>query len=119
MDCVVDKDDVLIAVHKIHHWLGGVAKKQKKYRYDLKKISHYFLYIFILARHILGKGPSDSPPPCMHISLQSKQQVSEQPLVHWWPFEFWDAEHGRAWARAELPALFLCHGHAPETQVNT
>lgn len=58
-------------------------KKQKKYHYDLKIYHITFLYIFILARHILGKGPSDSPPPCMHISLQSKQQVSEQPLVHW------------------------------------
>lgn len=55
----------------------------------------------------------------MHVSLQSKQQVREQPLVHWRPLEFWDAEHGRAWAGAELPALFLCHGHAPETQVDT
>lgn len=55
----------------------------------------------------------------MHISLQCEQQVSEQPLVHWRPLEFWDAEHGCAWAWAELPTLLLRHGHAPETQINT
>lgn len=54
----------------------------------------------------------------MHVSLQGEQQVGEQPLVHWRPLEFWDAEHGRAWAGAELPALLLRHGHAPETQIN-
>lgn len=61
----------------------------------------------------------DSPPPHMHVSLQGEQQVSKQPLVHWRPFKFRDAEHGCAWAGAELPALLLRHGHAPETQVDT
>lgn len=28
MDRVVDKDDILIAVYKIHHRLGGVAEKK-------------------------------------------------------------------------------------------
>lgn len=55
----------------------------------------------------------------MHISLQGEQQVSEQPLVHRRPLEFWDAEHGCARAGAELPALLLRHGHAPEAQVHT
>lgn len=55
----------------------------------------------------------------MHICLEGKQQVSEQPLVHGRPLEFWDAEHSGAWARTELPALFLCHGHASKTQINT
>lgn len=54
----------------------------------------------------------------MYISLQGEQQVSQQPLVHWRPFEFWDAEHGCAWAGAKLPTLLLCHWHAPKTQVN-
>lgn len=30
VDRVVDEDDVLIAVHKIHYRLGGVAKMQSK-----------------------------------------------------------------------------------------
>lgn len=99
-------------------WWSGY--KTKKYLYDCKKNHIYtFLFFFFFFWHISGKSPSDSPPPCVHISLQSKEQVSEQPLVHWWPFEFWDAEHGCAWAGAKLPPLFLCHGHAPETQVNT
>lgn len=55
----------------------------------------------------------------MYIGLQGKEQVSQQPLVHWRPLEFWDAEHGCAWARTELPTLLLGHGHAPETQVDT
>lgn len=54
----------------------------------------------------------------MHVRLQGEQQVSEQPLVHRRPLELWDAEHGRAWAGAELPALLLGHGHAPETQID-
>lgn len=61
----------------------------------------------------------DSPPPHMHVSLQGEQQVGKQPLVHWRPFKFRDAEHGCPWSGAELPALLLRHGHAPETQVNT
>lgn len=28
---VVDKDDVFITVHKVHHRLGGVAEKNKKH----------------------------------------------------------------------------------------
>lgn len=62
---------------------------------------------------------NDSPPPHMHVRLQGEQQVSEQPLVHWRPLEFWDAEHSSPWAGAELPALLLRHGHAPETQIDT
>lgn len=54
----------------------------------------------------------------MHVGLQGEQQVSEQPLVHRRPLEFWDAEHRRARAGAELPALLLRHGHAPEAQVD-
>lgn len=54
----------------------------------------------------------------MHICLQGKQQVSEQPLVHWRPLEFWDSEHGGARAWAELTPLLLSHGHTPETQIN-
>lgn len=54
----------------------------------------------------------------MHVSLQGKQQVSEEPLMHGGPFEFWDAEHCGARPGAELAALLLRHGHAPETQVN-
>lgn len=46
MDCVVDKDDVLIAVHKIHHGLGGVAKKQKNI-FMIKKKYHITLYTFL------------------------------------------------------------------------
>lgn len=65
-----------------------------------------------------SKNPN-SPPPHMHISFQGEKQVSEQPLVHGRPLEFWDAEHGGARTGAELPALFLRHGHASETQVNT
>lgn len=30
MDGVVDKDDILIAVHKIHHRLGGVAESRNR-----------------------------------------------------------------------------------------
>lgn len=55
----------------------------------------------------------------MDVTLQCKQQVSEQSLVHGWPFELWDAEHGGAWAGAELTPLFLRHGHPPEAQIHT
>lgn len=54
----------------------------------------------------------------MDVTLQCKQQVSEQSLVHGWPFELWDAEHCSAWARAELTSLFLCHGHPPEAKIH-
>lgn len=60
----------------------------------------------------------DSPPPHVHVSFQGEQQVSEQPLVHGRPLEFWDAEHSGARAGAELPALLLRHRHASETQVD-
>lgn len=62
---------------------------------------------------------SNSPPPHMHISLQGKQQVSEQSLMHGRPLEFWDAEHGGAGTGAELSPLLLRHGHASETQVDS
>lgn len=55
----------------------------------------------------------------MHVALQGEQQVGEKALVHGWPLEFWDAEHGGAGTGAELPSLFLGHGHATEAQINT
>lgn len=54
----------------------------------------------------------------MHVRLQGEQQIGEQPLVHWRPLEFWDAEHGRARAGAELAPLLLRHRHTPETQID-
>lgn len=63
--------------------------------------------------------PLHTPPPDMDVTLQCKQQVSEQSLVHGRPFELWDAEHGGAWTGAELPSLLLRHGRPPEAQVHT
>lgn len=60
----------------------------------------------------------NAPPPDMHVALQRKQQVGEQPLVHGRPLELRDAEHGGAWAGAELSPLLLRHGHPPKAQVH-
>lgn len=59
-----------------------------------------------------------SPPPGMHVRLQSEEQVGEEPLVHGRPLELWDAEHGGARPWAELPPLLLRHGHPAEAQVH-
>ena len=79
MDCVVDKDDVLIAVHKIHHWLGGVAKTQKKISLWVQKIYHilYFLDIFTLVQYILGKVPvTHLRHACTSVSRAKSRSVS-------------------------------------------
>lgn len=59
-----------------------------------------------------------SPPPGVHVRLQGKEQVGEEPLVHGRPLKLRDAEHGGAWPWAELPPLLLRHGHPTEAQVH-
>lgn len=123
MDCVVDKDDVLIAVHKIHNRLGGVAEKTKTKKKTLTNrvldaICKKKIKIKTQLSLFLSLIQSISPSPHMHICLQSKEEVSEQPLVHRGPLEFWDAEHSGTWAGTELTPLFISHGHASETQID-
>lgn len=105
----MDEDDVLVAVHEIHHRLGGMTRTKINKLINTKADDKFY-----------DKPPqtANSPPPHMHVGLQSKQQVSQQPLVHWRPLEFWDAEHGGAWTGAELPPLLLRHGHASEAQID-
>lgn len=69
-------------------------------------------------KHLNSFFSSASPPPDVHVRLQSKEEVGEQPLVHRGPLEFWDSEHSRAGAGTELTPLLVRHGHASETQVH-
>lgn len=54
----------------------------------------------------------------MQVGFKGKEQIGEQTLVHWRPFELWDAKHGRPRTRAELSPLLFGHRHASEAKVH-